>query len=93
MDSVSLLDLWRGAIATTGAVAAPFLLAALAVGLLTSLIQAATQMQENVLSFVPKLIAVGLVLALAGPWVMGRMTRYTNEAFEATVTTARDLDR
>ena len=48
-------------------VAAPFVLAALAIGLVTSLIQAATQLQENVLSFVPKIIAVGVVSRWPGP--------------------------
>lgn len=92
MEGINLFDVWRNALVTMAAVAAPFLLSALAVGLATALIQAATRMQENVLSFVPKIIAVLLVMSLAGPWMLGRLTRYTTEAFEASVITARSIN-
>jgi len=80
-----LLDIWRAALTTASLVAAPFLVAALAVGLVMSLIQAATQMQENVLAFVPKMIAVGLVLLIAGHWVLGQLTAYTRSAVDVAV--------
>lgn len=76
-----LLDLFRGALATAAAVGAPFVITALAVGLLVALLQAATQLQENALSFVPKIAAVGLVLVLAGPWVLGRLVHFAEESF------------
>jgi len=82
-DPAQLIDLWRDALMTAAAVLAPFLIAALAVGLLTALIQAATQMQENVMSFVPKLVAVGLVLALAGGWLTDRVTGYATRAISS----------
>ena len=77
-----LLDLWRRSLVTIAFVGGPFLVVALAVGLVTSLIQAATQLQENVLSFGPKLLAVGLLLALSGHWLLDQLTRNLREAFE-----------
>ena len=79
---MSVFDLWRMGLEAAAVVAAPFLLGALAVGLITSLIQAATQIQENVLSFVPKLSAVGLVLALGGNFLLDRLSRYATASIE-----------
>ncbi|RMH45164.1 MAG: hypothetical protein D6689_00555 [Deltaproteobacteria bacterium] len=89
MDVGHLLDLWRGALSVIAVVATPFLTAALSVGLATSLFQAATQMQENVLSFVPKVLAVGGVLAVAGPWILEKLAAYTTEVVHATVAIAQ----
>lgn len=86
MNGPTILDLWRGALDVAVAVAAPLLLSALVVGLITSLFQAATQIQENILSFVPKLIAVGLVLLLSGSILLDKLTRYATNSFEATTT-------
>jgi flagellar biosynthetic protein FliQ len=55
---------------------APLLLVALVVGLLISLFQAATQINEMTLSFIPKLLAVFAVLVIAGPWMLGMMLDY-----------------
>ena len=57
-------------------VAAPLLLVALVVGLVVSIFQAATQINEATLSFVPKIIAAVVVLALAGPWMMTSLVEY-----------------
>jgi flagellar biosynthetic protein FliQ len=57
-------------------VAAPLLLSALVVGLVVSIFQAATQINEATLSFVPKIIAAVVVLALAGPWMMTSLVEY-----------------
>ena len=62
-------------------VAAPFLIASLAVGLLISVFQAVTQIQEQTLSFIPKIIATGLVIALAGPWMTAQMVDYTRDLY------------
>ena len=85
MNGPTILDLWREALSVAAYVAAPFLLAALAIGLVTSLIQAATQIQENILSFVPKLIAVGLVMTLSGHLLLDRLTRFTVSSWNATL--------
>jgi flagellar biosynthetic protein FliQ len=89
MSEGALLDLFRGALATIALVGAPFVGVALAVGLTVSLIQAATQLQENVLSFVPKVAALGLLLALAGPWVLSQLAGYTQVALGGLAEVAR----
>jgi flagellar biosynthesis protein FliQ len=58
-------------------VSGPFLLAGLAVGLLISVFQAVTQIQEQTLTFIPKMLVTGLVILLAGPWMMNQMVSYT----------------
>jgi flagellar biosynthetic protein FliQ len=88
-----ILELWRNALQTVALVAAPFLLVALAVGLITSIIQAATQLTENVLTFVPKIVAMGLVLAIAGPWVVQKLTAHTAGSFNSLVRIAQDVRR
>ena len=64
-------------------VAAPVLLTALLVGFLISLFQAATQIQEPTLSFVPKMIAVAIVLLVTGNWVLAELVSFTNQLFES----------
>jgi flagellar biosynthetic protein FliQ len=62
-------------------VSLPLLLAALLVGLLVSIFQAATQIQEATLTFIPKLLAMGAVLFLAGPWMLDQVIAYTRELY------------
>ena len=57
-------------------IAAPVLIAALVVGLLISVMQVATQLQEMTLSYVPKLLVSAFVLIALGPWMLGRMTQF-----------------
>lgn len=57
-------------------IAAPIMLATLAVGLLVSILQVATQLQEMTLSYVPKLIASAVMLLLLGPWMLHRLTQF-----------------
>ena len=64
-------------------VSAPLLLAALATGLLVSIFQAATQINEMTLSFIPKLLAMLLVLVLGGNWMIGVMVDYMRRLFES----------
>ncbi|MBB3140362.1 flagellar biosynthesis protein FliQ [Halomonas sp. THAF12] len=61
--------------------AGPLLLTALFTGLLVSLFQAATQINEMTLSFIPKILAVFAVLVLAGPWLLNLITTFTRELF------------
>jgi flagellar biosynthesis protein FliQ len=60
---------------------APILLTALAIGFVISLFQSVTQIQEVTLSFVPKLIGVGVVLLITGNWMLGTMVTFTQELF------------
>jgi flagellar biosynthetic protein FliQ len=89
MSSDSLLDLWRSALMVTVAVSAPFLIAGLVVGLTVAVVQTATQLQETILTFVPKIAAALIVMALAGHWMLDRLGRFTTAAFTAQ-TEARD---
>jgi flagellar biosynthesis protein FliQ len=61
----------------------PLLLAGLVVGLLVSVFQAVTQIQEMTLSFIPKILAVALVLIVAGPWMLGQVTSYTSDLYHS----------
>lgn len=83
MSTDSLLDLWRNALMVVVTVSAPFMLAGLAVGLTVAVIQTATQLQESILTFVPKLAAALVVLALAGHWMLDKLGRFTVDAFTA----------
>jgi flagellar biosynthetic protein FliQ len=76
MTPETVVALARSAIETTLLVSAPLLLAALAVGLLISVFQAATQINEMTLSFIPKLAAVFLTLVISGPWMLTLLTDY-----------------
>jgi len=77
-DLVSLL---RGGIWQVLTMAAPLLLSALAVGLIVAILQAATSIQEQTLTFVPKLIIILVMLAFLGGWMFTRLGQYTIELF------------
>jgi flagellar biosynthetic protein FliQ len=63
-------------------VALPGLLASLVVGLAVSIFQAVTQIQEQTLSFIPKVAALVVVIVIAGPWVLGQIVSYTQNLYE-----------
>jgi len=83
MTSQSVLTLAQQALEVTVLISAPLLLTALAVGLLVSIFQAATQINEMTLSFIPKLIAMAATIAIAGPWMLKLIVNYTRELFES----------
>jgi len=76
-----VLSLGRDAIFTTVALSAPLLLAALVVGLLVSIFQAVTQINEATLTFIPKMLAIVVVLIVMAPWMTQMITSYTTELF------------
>lgn len=78
-----VLDLARNALTTSVLLAGPLLAVALIVGLLISVIQAVTSIQEQTLSFVPKLFAVGAVFLLLLSWMLQMMAQYTSELFRS----------
>ena len=82
MSEQAALALAQGAIITGAKIAAPIILAAMAVGLSVSLLQSVTQIQESTLSFVPKLLAVGGVLMVSGHWMLGEFTGYVDTLFQ-----------
>ncbi len=71
----------RQAIELTLLISMPMLLVGLVVGLVVSIIQAATQIQEATLSFIPKIIAIFLALLFAFPWIMDKMITFTRDIF------------
>lgn len=83
MTPSTVIDLGRQAMEIMLMVSAPLFIAALATGLLVSIFQAATQINEATLSFVPKLVVTFIVLIVAGPWMITTMTDYMRRLFEA----------
>lgn len=77
MTPESVLTLGREALTLALMLGAPLLMTALAVGVLVGIVQAATQINEMTLSFIPKLLAMAAVLAIFGPWMLQLMTEYT----------------
>jgi flagellar biosynthesis protein FliQ len=78
MDVQSAIDLGRQALWTTLIIASPVLIAALVIGLVIGLIQAMTQIQEQSVVFVPKIVVMLLVLTVSLPWLISRMVQYTS---------------
>ena len=76
------------ALSTTLEVSMPFLLAGLIVGVVISVFQAVTQIQEMTLTFIPKILVTAAVIAIAGPWMLDRMVSYTVALFTAIPTLA-----
>jgi flagellar biosynthesis protein FliQ len=75
--SVALaIDLIQHAVMIALLVAAPLLVTALSVGVLVSLVQAVTQLQEQTLTFIPKLVALALVFVLTLPWMLSQLVQY-----------------
>ncbi len=81
MTPESVMTMGRHAIEVTLMVAAPMLLIALAIGLIVSIFQAATQINETTLSFIPKLVGIFVALVIAGPWMLTVMLDYMREMF------------
>lgn len=83
MPHALVVDLARDALVLAVTLAGPLLLAALVVGLVVSVVQAVTSIQEQTLSFVPKLFAVGVVFLALLSWMLQELTRYTAELFRS----------
>jgi flagellar biosynthetic protein FliQ len=81
LSPVDILDIGRDMLWLVTLLAAPILGVALAVGLLIGILQAATQIQEMTLSFIPKLGAVAAVLFFVGPWMLTLLVDFTQQLF------------
>ncbi len=82
MTPETILTLGQRALELAILVSAPLLLTALSVGVLVSLFQAATQINEMTLTFVPKLLAIAAALLLAGKWMLGMLIDFTQTLFK-----------
>jgi flagellar biosynthetic protein FliQ len=83
MTPTAVIEIGRSAVELTLMISAPLFLAALVTGLVISVFQAATQINESTLSFVPKLVAIFVTLILAGPWMITLMTDYMRRLYES----------
>jgi len=81
MNAQTVISLVQQALEILVLVSAPLLLTALAVGLLISVFQAATQINEMTLAFIPKLLAMFLGVILAGPWMLSTLIDFTRQLF------------
>ncbi|MBI2602478.1 MAG: flagellar biosynthesis protein FliQ [Deltaproteobacteria bacterium] len=81
MNDTTVINLGTQAIIVTMKVAAPALLAIMAMGFLVSIFQAATQINEQTLSFIPKILAMTIALVFAGPWILQTILFFTRTVF------------
>lgn len=86
MDSQQVFDLGQRGLLMLLMISAPVLITILVVGLVVSIFQAATQINEATLSFVPKVVAAVAVLAIAGPWMLTMLVDYIRQTLQAIPT-------
>ena len=86
MNELVIMTIVKKALMTGITEGGPILIISLVVGLIISIFQATTQIQEQTLTFVPKLIAIILVLVLGGPWMLNKLVMLTNELFQSIST-------
>ena len=86
MDTSDLIEIFRDAVITGLKVAAPILLLTMAVGLIIAIFQAATSINEQTMTFVPKLAIVAIALVLCGGWMLQQMMDFTMRIFELIAT-------
>jgi flagellar biosynthetic protein FliQ len=82
MTPETIISIGQQALWVTMLISGPLLISALAVGLLVGMFQAATQINEMTMSFIPKLFVMVMALILAGPWMLSVITNYTHDLFE-----------
>ncbi|HBV65875.1 MAG: flagellar biosynthetic protein FliQ [Planctomycetaceae bacterium TMED240] len=82
MDAATAVDLCRETLMSAVIIAAPVLLVGMAAGLLVGLMQALTQVQDQTVAFVPKILAMAAVLVACLPWLLTRMVDFTRVVFE-----------
>ena len=83
MDAASAVDLCRATLMSAVIIAAPMLLVGMAAGLTVGLIQALTQVQDQTVAFVPKILAMAAVLIACMPWLVVRMVDFTQSVFQS----------
>ena len=81
MNTDQVISICTSAMELAIKVAMPLLLVGLVIGLLVSIFQAVTQIQEQTLSFIPKIIGLAVVLVVGGPWMLGQLIVWTQELY------------
>lgn len=89
MNEDVVLNLGTNCLKVIAMVSSPMLAAALIIGLMVSVFQAITQINEATLTFIPKMIVVALVIVIAGPWMLDTLKGFTVEVFESVGTIVR----
>lgn len=89
MNEEVVIQLGQEALKTLAMLSAPLLLSTLVIGLIISIFQALTQINENTLTFVPKMAVIALILIGLGPWMLQTMSSYTVNLFENIATVVR----
>lgn len=89
MSEITVMSIATKAITTGAMISAPVLIASLLIGLLISIFQAVTQIQEQTLTFVPKLIIVVVLIMFCGPWMMNKLALLTTELMGMIATITR----
>jgi flagellar biosynthetic protein FliQ len=82
MDASAASDLVRNALMAAMLIAAPMLIVGMAAGLLIGLLQGLTQIQDQTVAFVPKILSMAAVLIVCTPWLLSRMVEFTRAVFE-----------
>ena len=81
MNEIMLMSLIKKSIITGALISAPVLLTSLVIGLLISILQATTQVQEQTLPFVFKLLGIGIVFLIGGTWILNQLTTLSTDLF------------
>ncbi len=76
-----IFDILQAAVVVSAKVAAPVLILSMAVGMIIAIFQAATSIQEQTLTFVPKLLIIGLILVMSGSWMLTTLVDFTKSIF------------
>jgi len=83
MTSETVVDISRAAVQTILMVSAPMMMSGLIVGLIIGIFQAATQINEQTMTFAPKIVAVMVALVLAAPWIINLLVTYTENLYKS----------
>ena len=89
MSEEIVITLGQDALKTLAMLSAPLLLSTLVIGLIISIFQALTQINENTLTFVPKMVVIAIIITLGGSWMLDVMSAYTINLFENIATVVR----
>jgi flagellar biosynthetic protein FliQ len=81
MDQDTVIQLAQNAMELAMKVGGPLMLVGLAIGLIVSVFQAVTQIQEQSLSFIPKIVGVAVVVVVGGPWMLNQLLGYTEDLY------------
>lgn len=86
MSDTQVLDLARQALTISAKLSMPILIVSLVIGTIISLLQAVTQVQEMTLTFVPKVVAIAVVLMLTGGWMLNELAAFTRDLYQLAPT-------